>query len=130
MSERAVARIAEELHISVEQANAVWLKVRQAMFKTLLDGEPVDMGFAYVTPDIKGPRKRHDFAAGAAVTVPTTYTLKMLVPPHVKDALAGKAVLTPYVYLTRAQYKNLPAGEKDELHRQRLDYYRVKGVTA
>lgn len=130
MSEHAVARIAEELHISVEQANAVWLKVRQAMYKTLLNGEPVDLGFAYMTQDIKAPRKRHDFGVGTAVTVPTTYSLKMLVPPHVKDALAGKAVLSPYVFLTRTQFKNLAAGEKDELHRQRLDYYRVKGVSA
>lgn len=130
MSEQAVQRIAGELGISFEQANAVWLKVRQACFKTLMEGLPVDLGFAYLSPHTKAPHRRHHFRSGQAVMVPMTHTLKAIVPPHVQDALAGKAALSPYVFMTRTQIKGLPIGEQDELARQRLNYYRLKGVTA
>lgn len=53
MSEKAVVQLAEELGITVEQANAVWLKARQAMFKTLYRGDAVDLGFAYLMPTQK-----------------------------------------------------------------------------
>ncbi len=129
MSEKAVIQLAEELGISLEQANAVWLKARQAMFKTLYRGDAIDLGFAYLMPTLKPARKRHDFGVKAPITVPPQTTLKMTVPPHVQEALAGKTLLSPYVFLTRSQLKNLPIGELDGLKSQRLDYYRLKGVT-
>jgi nucleoid DNA-binding protein len=129
MSEKAVVQLAEELGITVEQANAVWLKARQAMFKTLYRGDAVDLGFAYLMPTQKAARKRHDFSVNASVTVPPQTTLKMTVPPHVQEALAGKTMLSPYVFLTRSQLKNLPIHELDTMKANRLDYYRLKGVT-
>lgn len=129
MSEQAVQQIANDLGIPFEQANAVWLKVRQACYKTLMNGLPVDLGFAYLNPHMKPAHSRHNFKQGQQVMVPMTYTIKALVPPHVQDALAGKAVLSPYVFMTRVQIKSLPREELDELARQRLDYYRLKGVT-
>lgn len=129
MSEKAVVQFANELGISLEQANAVWLKMRQAMFKTLYQGDSIDLGFAYLMPVQKGPRKRHDFQAGAPVTVPSQSTIKLTVPPHVQEALAGKVLLSPYVFLTRSQLKALPIEEQNSMKAQRLDYYRLKGVT-
>lgn len=130
MSEQAVHRISQELGISYEQANAVWLKVRKAMFGALLEGMPVDLGFAYLLPTIRAPRQRHHLKSGQTITMPTLHTLKMLVPPHVQDALGGKAALSPYVFMTRPQLKNLPRAELDELERQRLSFYRLKGVSS
>lgn len=129
MSEKAVAQLAKSLDLPLDQANAVWLKVREAMFNTVRDGDPLDLGFAYIKPAFKKPRKRHDFGANATIHVPGQTTLKILVPPHAQDALAGKAALSPYIFMTRSQIKGLPDAERDALARQRLDYYRLKGVT-
>lgn len=129
MSEQTVSLLAKELSISLEQANAIWLKTRQAMLTTILNGGSVDLGFAYLSPAKKAARRRHDFGAKSTIVTPEQPTIKILVPPHVKDVLAGKAALCPYIWMTRSRIKGLSVAEQEELRRQGNDYYRLKGVT-
>lgn len=129
MSEQVVSTLAQELGITLEQANALWLKTRQSMFNVLQRGGSVDLGFGYVMPATRAARRRHDFLAGNTVVTPEQLTLKMHVPPHIRDVLSGCAELCPYVWMTRSQIKALPQAYMDELRRQGNDYYRLKGVT-
>lgn len=130
MSERVIHNLAEDLGISLDQANSVWLKVRQAMFAALLNGDAIDLGMAYVTPTYQPARKRHNFGVNATVMVPGYQTLKIMVPPHARDALSGKVKLSPLAYMTRAQIKGLPEERLEEMRNSGLDFYRLKGVSA
>lgn len=130
MSEQAIANLAEELGVTLEQAGALWQKTRQAMFKTLADGHAVDLGFAYLQQTVKAGKRRHDFALQQTVVVPDQISLKMLVPPHIRTVLNGNAELDQHVWMTRAQIKRLSPALKDELKRKGCDYYQLKGVTA
>jgi hypothetical protein len=129
MSEHTVAILAADLNITLEQANALWLKTRQAVFKSLQQGAAVDLGFAYLMPGIKASRRRHDFGTGGTIVTPEQRTLKMHIPPHVKGVLEGHSELSPYVWLTRSQLKGLRPEEMDGLRRAGTDYYQLKGVT-
>lgn len=130
MSEQAIINLAEELNLTVEQASAVWLKTRRAMFKTLASGHPVDLGFGYLSQVLRTGKRRHDFTIGDTVVVPDQVSLKMMVPPHIRRVLNGNAQLSPYIWMTRGQLKRVDTATKAELKRQGCDYYQLKGVTA
>lgn len=130
MSDRVVQNMAEDLGISLEQANSVWLKVRQAMFNALLNGDAVDIGVGYIQPVYQKARRRHDFGVNTSVMTPGYTTLKIMTPPHCRDALSGKVKLSPVTFMTRSDIKRLPEERQKELARQGLDLYRLKGVTS
>lgn len=129
MSEHTVSVLSRELNISLEQANALWLKTRQSMWESLQAGHPVDLGFAYLNPTVKKPTRRYDFSVQSSVMVPELRTLRMLIPPHALKAMAG-APLSPFVWMTRRQLKELSPAEQDELRRQGNDFYQLKGVSS
>ena len=129
MSEDTVKRLANSLNIPVQQAAALWLKTRQAMFETLQDGMSVDLGFCYMSPGLKKSQRRHDFQSGLSVTVPQTRTLRIKIPPHVRDVLEGRAVLSEYIWMTRSQIKGLEKSVRATLDNRDLTYYRLKGAS-
>lgn len=130
MSEMTVNILAAKLNISEEQANVLWLKARQAILETLLQGSNVDLGIGCLQGRQLQSRRRFDFTTQMTITTPPRRSLKIITPPHVKALLSGDvAAVSPFLWMTRSQLKNLSAIDKAELAASGLDYYALKGVT-
>ena len=56
--------------------------------------------------------------------------LKLLLPPHMRDVLAGKAKPHPLMYATRTQLRRVTPEEQRELEAENLNFYRLKGVSS
>lgn len=130
MSDEFVVRSAKRLNVTPEQFGNLWTTLRQEMLDTLREGYAVDLGFAYVNLTVKQARKRYDFGAGTNVVQPATPGLRFMVPPHVRDVLAGRADLSWAIWLSRAQFKQLPIPDRRKLASAGCSYYSLKGVTA
>ena len=130
MSEKVVEILSHELNITPEQASALWLHARKAATAALAAGSSVDLGFAYITPEVKSARRRYDFSSQTTVVTPRTHGLKLLLPPHMRDVLAGKAKPHPLMYATRTQLRRVTPEEQRDLEAENLNFYRLKGVSS
>lgn len=125
--DQAIHHLAASLNVSEQQAAALMLKAKQAMWKSLSEGYAVDLGFAYMKPSIGRSRRRHDFTLGKTVVTPPTKKIDTMLPPVIKQALLSETSELPTeVWMSRGQLKR-HLRENGEVGS--AAYYHIKGVT-